>query len=1113
MASEVASHAFVEKLGAVSFLSFTAFENAVNQYMKEHYVVFVRSSSNRSTNAVLRYEWVYYKCSERPPRPTKCPGIRRSYTRNTGCLVRFCAFLESEMFAPMRKVFGLFKEMMDEHYPVGTFVMDKLAAQMRVARVVFGCAVMLCYLHIRKAVRKQLLRRMDPRLFYRITARWSYITRKWAMHAQSGMVHFGSVTNNRLENANGRLKYRLHHANTMEHVIHRWQILEGDGCVLNVVCRMSTCSCSLVLRHFGPRPPRLPYDSVGTKSKLNKLPLSRAFFFRINKQPKLHSSWRAKNVHRGERNPPNDKNKPDPRSLDVKGAAVNSTPKSQLSWTGSDIRRHVAKPTDKSTTWVDLDIRKRCENRTTAENVKLSIFSSTSSKVVSLIVDRVVVQDPYSQSHKPNHSEPQNPPYTQLARLIASDSSVQTNTKERQMQPKNPHQKTADWLQGAVLCEKGTHASATKKLRLGAATQRSGTCRDTFPIKPRQNAQEAKRAQVCPKPFNNSKSGHLKSGIERAASSSGRTFRPLGQKLCPPTEKGRAPRGEKTLQLRSSSRNHQDRKQKKFSGMCIFVDQSKLGTVSVKELYRTTVQKVHEADARRNYERPLTGLVFTMEDSRQLLHKNYPFCSSGPDEIHPRILNKTPFTLAKHFYPVFRKSLDKAVFLLFARKRLSHQSTKLLSGEQRRLNGKNETDPGKRGRRPRSCVSICVSVNLLVEKPPTTVVYAAASIQFKVLAKLLPRAENLKSSVTSLFRLGISVRTNATSMARKTLHNFQYLSLDCKWRVQFVGAKCLAKDFGEDDVVRIVQIDKVFVTSYLNTGIFETFQRSHDFIDHEIKWEWREWKSLTYIALCTEAFGELYVYSRTNTDTLKPSFKLRRSVLLAVLNVRTLKKAGQQPTRALTMRAVVVGTQFSKVQPCQEGQRMQPENERRIMELREIVLRDSLQSYCPLRWECEDIKAFPFLQATRMSIFVEAAVLPFPQESSLEKVDPKNRAFESPNDFALHELAITHTKSPFEQRIVMQPISLEYVDIRELSDRSTRKHRSTRSTSGTEARNPENCQPFNYATKSFDSVNREVLWRVLSLDALADISADYYPQPAVSEIKTKNEKSQVICRG
>ncbi|GAA48548.1 hypothetical protein CLF_101738 [Clonorchis sinensis] len=55
------------------------------------------------------------------------------------------AFVESEQFAPMRRLFGLFKEMMGEQYPNGTFVMDKLAAQMRAARIVFGCDVMLRY--------------------------------------------------------------------------------------------------------------------------------------------------------------------------------------------------------------------------------------------------------------------------------------------------------------------------------------------------------------------------------------------------------------------------------------------------------------------------------------------------------------------------------------------------------------------------------------------------------------------------------------------------------------------------------------------------------------------------------------------------------------------------------------------------------------------------------------------------------------------------------------------------------------------------------------------------------------------------------------------------------
>ncbi|GAA54049.1 hypothetical protein CLF_111999, partial [Clonorchis sinensis] len=227
------------------------------------------------------------------------------------------AFVESEQFALMRRLFGLFKEMMAEQYPVRTFVMDKLAAQMRAARVVFGCDVMLCYFHIRKAIRKhthsansrhifhrmarldnavqfrqdlQLLRRTDPRFSY-LTARWLYITRKWAVHAQSGMVHFGNVTSNRLENANGRLKDRVHHADTLEHAIQKRQIIEGDGYVLNVVCQMTTYACSLVLRHLGLRPPRLPYDSVGT-NKWDNSQCTGMFYFQVKyRQWALRSTW------------------------------------------------------------------------------------------------------------------------------------------------------------------------------------------------------------------------------------------------------------------------------------------------------------------------------------------------------------------------------------------------------------------------------------------------------------------------------------------------------------------------------------------------------------------------------------------------------------------------------------------------------------------------------------------------------------------------------------------------------------------------------------------------------------------------------------------------------
>ncbi|GAA52989.1 hypothetical protein CLF_109281 [Clonorchis sinensis] len=251
VASEVVAQAFAEKFGTESFSSFTAFEDASNKYMKENYVIFRRSSSNRSINAVLRYEWVYYKCSrlskflyDRLPvneRLTEdelgtCKAFlkygtpscevrqfvadefgeilttqdiynyRRRYKLYTFLITDgmgigrpdMYAFVEGEQFAPMRRLFGLFKEMMGEQYLVRTFVMDKLAAKQRLDNA----------------------------------------------------------------NANGRLKDRVHHADTQEHAIQKvsrhaeWfmrefemhtshhcdrrQILEGEGYVLNVLASQST---------------------------------------------------------------------------------------------------------------------------------------------------------------------------------------------------------------------------------------------------------------------------------------------------------------------------------------------------------------------------------------------------------------------------------------------------------------------------------------------------------------------------------------------------------------------------------------------------------------------------------------------------------------------------------------------------------------------------------------------------------------------------------------------------------------------------------------------------------------------------------------------------------
>ncbi|GAA55438.1 G patch domain and KOW motifs-containing protein [Clonorchis sinensis] len=53
---------------------------------------------------------------------------------------------------------------------------------------------------------------------------------------------------------------------------------------------------------------------------------------------------------------------------------------------------------------------------------------------------------------------------------------------------------------------------------------------------------------------------------------------------------------------------------------------------------------------RRDYERPLTGLVFTLEDIGQLLHKINPVCALGSGEVYPRFPKDMLFTLAKYFH-------------------------------------------------------------------------------------------------------------------------------------------------------------------------------------------------------------------------------------------------------------------------------------------------------------------------------------------------------------------------------------------------------------------------------------------------------------------------------
>ncbi|GAA52512.1 translocating chain-associated membrane protein 1 [Clonorchis sinensis] len=213
----------------------------------------------------------------------------------------------------------------------------------------------------------------------------------------------------------------------------------------------------------------------------------------------------------------------------------------------------------------------------------------------------------------------------QLATLIAGDSDDHTGAKERRLRPNKPYttRQIRKLLAGFKVqsSEKTSLMGAPPKELPGAATQRSKHHRDTFPTKPRQNAQKAKQTQD--RPLSNSKPGRPKDVIERATSSNGRNFCPRGKKLRPPKLIGpRKPgshRAKKNVQMKSNPRNHQSREQTSmpqrslrsprlkpdvrnfcradFSGMRIFLNQVKLGPASVEDLYRTIVQKVHEADA------------------------------------------------------------------------------------------------------------------------------------------------------------------------------------------------------------------------------------------------------------------------------------------------------------------------------------------------------------------------------------------------------------------------------------------------------------------------------------------------------------------------------------
>ncbi|GAA48147.1 hypothetical protein CLF_101235 [Clonorchis sinensis] len=317
----------------------------------------------------------------------------------------------------------------------------------------------------------------------------------------------------------------------------------------------------------------------------------------------------------------------------------------ELDW----VRRasQVAKPTGKPTTRADVDIGECCENRTTTEDVKPPISVSTPSRVVSLIVDTVVAQDLDSQSLKPDHGKPDSPSYTQLARKkgdCSHTSHIRFAKSENCWLASrySPLRKPASW----------EHHQKSHSVLTASAQSLTETCfRSNCAKKPKK----PNRHNIVPwATANLVVQKRLTRGLqvahgEKTSSIKGnrpaKTGLPQGEKK-PANEKqptkpsidgaDKYRAGQQPSLLDSVITNerhfvdqviinaplgHSDHCvltfdficywarnpepqtwirnfcRADFSGMRIFLNQVKLGPASVEDLYRTIVQKVHEADA------------------------------------------------------------------------------------------------------------------------------------------------------------------------------------------------------------------------------------------------------------------------------------------------------------------------------------------------------------------------------------------------------------------------------------------------------------------------------------------------------------------------------------
>lgn len=66
------------------------------------------------------------------------------------------ALVADEKYTTLRTLMELFQDMMPCTDKIRTFVMDKCAAQMKAVTQTFGCDILLCYFHVRQAVKRHV---------------------------------------------------------------------------------------------------------------------------------------------------------------------------------------------------------------------------------------------------------------------------------------------------------------------------------------------------------------------------------------------------------------------------------------------------------------------------------------------------------------------------------------------------------------------------------------------------------------------------------------------------------------------------------------------------------------------------------------------------------------------------------------------------------------------------------------------------------------------------------------------------------------------------------------------------------------------------------------------